>query len=170
MSAVIKTTTPFAIETVLIKALAVLGVEPLKVDASNITSLKHNGGVQLGDIFTNRKDYNGIQHFRFEQGRWILRHDSDEMNGHITASTMASREYLSVQKFLSLLSKEYDIVYQEYLQELAEQERLRLEEQRKTRVEATRLQAIEKAKSQGYSVKETHNIKGQIQLVLTRMV
>ena len=83
---------------------------------------------------------------------------------------MASREYLSVQKFLSLLSKEYDIVYQEYLQELAEQERLRLEEQRKTRVEATRLQAIEKAKSQGYSVKETHNIKGQIQLVLTSMV
>ena len=68
MSAVIKTTTPFAIETVLIKALAALGAEPLKVDASNIRSLKHNGGVQLGDIFTNRKDYNGIQHFRFEQG------------------------------------------------------------------------------------------------------
>ena len=34
MSAVIKTTTPFAIETVLIKALAALGAEPLKVDAS----------------------------------------------------------------------------------------------------------------------------------------
>jgi hypothetical protein len=170
MSAVIKTTTPFAIEAVLIKALAALGAEPVKVDASNITSLQHNGGVELGDIFTNRKDYNGIQHFRFEQGRWILRHDSDEMNGRITASLMASREYVSVQKFLTSLSKVYDISYQEYLQELAEQERLILEEQRKARVEATRLQAIEKAKSQGYSVKETRNSKGQIQLVLTRMV
>ena len=61
-------------------------------------------------------------------------------------------------------------VLQDMDPKLAEQERIRLEEERKARVEATRQQAIAKAKSQGYSVKETTNSKGQIQLVLTRMV
>lgn len=170
MSAIIKTTTPFTIEAVLIKALAVLGAEPLKVDVTNIRSLQHNGGVHIGDIFTNRKDYYGIQHFRFEQDRWILRHDSNEMNGRITASSMGSRQYIPVQEFLTSLAKEYAIIYPAYLQELEEKEQRILEEQRRARVEATRLQAIEKAKSQGYSIKETRNSKGQIQLVLTRMV
>lgn len=168
MSAVIKTTTPFVIESVLITALEATGAEPVVVTEQVMKSHHNRGGVKLGDILTNRSDYFGVQHFRFAEDRWILRHDSDEMNGRITSS-LASKEYKRVGDFLQLVGTAYESAYQQHLEVLAEQERTRLEEERKKRVEATRQQAIIKAKAQGYSVKET-KVGGQVQLVLTRTV
>lgn len=169
MSAVIKTTTPFVIEEVLIEALHVVGAEPMKITSLNLQSVSHSGGLIVGDILTNRSDYYGPQHFRLDRGRWILRHDSSEMNGRIS-NRLAGKQYSEVGRFLEGVGSAYEKAYQGYLARIAEQERIRLEEERKARVEATRQQAIAKAKSQGYSVKETTNSKGQIQLVLTRMV
>ena len=168
MSAVIKTTTPFVIESVLITALEATGAEPVVATEQVMKSHNHIKDIQVGDILTNRSDYFGVQLFRFAENRWILRHDSDEMNGRITSS-LASKHYKRVGDFLQLVGKAYEIAYQQHLEILAEQERALLEEERKKRVEATRQQSIIKAKAQGYSVKETR-VGGQIQLVLTRTV
>ena len=169
MSAVIKTATPFVIEEVLMEALLVVGAEPMKITSSSLQTVSHRGGLVVGDILTNRSDYYGPQHFRLERDRWILRHDSSEMNGRIS-NRLAGKQYSEVGRFLEEIGSAYQMAYQGYLARIAEQERIRLEEERKARVETTRQQAIAKAKSQGYSVKETTNSKGQIQLVLTRMV
>ena len=167
MSAVIKTTTPFVIEEVLIHALESVGAEPQKVTE------RHHGNqrnqVQVGDILTNRRDYNGRQLFRLQNNRWVLMHDADEYSGRIVSQALADKGYKSVATFLSELSLAYNLAYDQHLERVAKQERLRLEEERKARVEATKQKAIEKAKAQGYSVKETR--KGnQIQLVLVRTV
>jgi len=169
MSAVIKTVTLFVIEEVLIEALTAVGAEPVKITESNINIIQHSGGLSIGDIATNRSDYYGPQHFRWEDGRWILRHDSSEMDGRVS-NRLAEKYYTKVGRFLSNVEQAYEKAYTGYLERIAEQERVRLEEERKARVEEIRQQAIAKAKAQGYSVKETTNKKGQIQLVLTRMV
>ena len=169
MSAVIKTVTPFVIEEVLIEALLVVGAEPVKITPSNLQAVSHRGGLVVGDILTNRSDFYGPQHFRQNGDHWILRHDSSEMNGRVS-SMLTGKHYSKVGRFLEEVGSAYESTYAKHLEKLAEQERIRLEEERKARVEATRQQAIAKAKSQGYSVKETTNSKGQIQLVLTRMV
>lgn len=169
MSAVIKTATPFVIEEVLMEALTAVGAEPVRIASLNQQAVRHIGGLLVGDILTNRSDYYGPQHFRFDGKRWILRHDSSEMNGRIS-SMLAEKHYSNVGRFLGEVGSAYEVAYQGYVARIAEQERIRLEEERKARVETTRQQAIAKAKSQGYSVKETTNSKGQIQLVLTRMV
>ncbi|MEJ2766233.1 hypothetical protein VV869_19970 [Photobacterium sp. MCCC 1A19761] len=170
MSAVIKTATPFVIESVLVAALEAVGAEPITVtNQVMMKSHHHHGGIQLGDILTNRSDYYGPQHFRLTGDRWILRHDSSEMNGRITTLSAVSRQYKRVGDFLQLVGKAYEKNYQQHLERLAEQERNRLEEERKARIEAARQQAIAKAQAQGYSVKETRK-GGQIQLVLTRTV
>jgi uncharacterized protein (UPF0335 family) len=166
MSAVIKTTTPFTIREVLLETLEAVGAEPETVTTESLQTQSHRGGLQVGDILTNRTDYNGRQHFRFEEGRWILRHDSSEMNGAVTAG---SKKYRRVAEFLTSVSEEYTTAYQRHLDKLAEQERLRLEELRKARVEATRKQVITNAKAQGYSVKEVRN-GNKLQVVLTRTV
>ena len=169
MSAVIKTATPFVVEEVLMEALQAVGAEPVKFTSSKLQTVSHRGGLIVGDILTNRSDYYGPQHFRLEGGRWILRHDSSEMNGRIS-NRLAEKHYSNVGRFLGEVGSAYEVAYQGYLARIAEQERIRLEEERKARVEATRQQAIDKAKAQGYAIKETTNSKGQIQLVLTRMV
>lgn len=169
MSAVIKTVTPFVIEEVLIEALSVVGAEPIKITTSNLHTISHRGGLTVGDILTNRSDYYGPQHFRLEGERWILRHDSSQMNGRVS-TILGAKQYTEVARFLDQVSAAYQNAYQGYLARVAEQERVRLEEERKARVAATRQQAIAKAKSQGFSVKETTNGKGEIQLILTRMV
>ena len=84
MSAVIKTATPFVVEEVLMEALQAVGAEPVKITSSKLQTVSHRGGLIVGDILTNRSDYYGPQHFRLEGGRWILRHDSSEMNGRIS--------------------------------------------------------------------------------------
>lgn len=173
MSAVIKTSTPFVIESVLFKALVKSGAEPQKITVENQLNLRQNNTILIGDILTNRSDYYGRQVFRRlvqPQGeRWVLLHDSSEMHGKIVTQ-LANRQYASVSRFLSDLSQLYEQGYQEHLAQLAKEDRLRLENERKARVEATRQQAIIKAKAQGYSVKESRTALGQIQLVLTRTV
>ncbi|MBL4796927.1 MAG: hypothetical protein JKY50_05910 [Oleispira sp.] len=169
MSAVIKTTTPFVIETVLFDALERVGAEPKLVSSAILHGISQRNQVQAGDILTNRSDYNGRQFFRRQGERWVFLHDSDEYSTRIVGG-LADRRYTPISRFLSELSLAYDAAYNQHLETLAEQERLRLVEERKARVEATRKQAIEKAKAQGYSVKEGRNTLGQIQLVLTRTV
>lgn len=168
MSAVIKTATPFVIEEVLVTALDAVDAEPILVNQALLSEFSQRNRVRVGDILTNRQDYNGRQFFRKVEDRWILMHDRDEYNGKLV-SKLVDKHYLPVSRFLTELGKYYDTAYQQYLDELAEQERIRLEEERKQRIEATRQQAIAKAKAQGYSVKESRK-GGQIQLVLTRTV
>lgn len=169
MSAVIKTTTPFVIEEVLMQALAVVGAEPQKVTLDMLRLTQRNQ-LQPKDILTNRSDYNGRQLFRQQGDRWVMMHDADEYSPLVVTSQLADKRYTSVTRFLADVGSAYDVAYQPYIDMLAEQECIILEEERRARVEATRQQAIAKAKAQGYSVKETNNSKGQIQLVLTRMV
>lgn len=169
MSAVIKTTTPFVIEEVLIEALTVVGVAPQKVTPALFSQVSDDYKVKIGDILTSRLDYNGIQLFRWQGARWALLHDSDESSATLGGSRYTQKQYISVARFISDVNLAYISAYEQYIAKLAEKERVRLEEERRARVEATRLQAIEKAKLQGYSVKESRNSKGQIQLVLTRM-
>lgn len=64
MSAVIKTVTPFVIEEVLMEALQTVGAEPQKVTSNEAVQRNR---LQVGDILTNRSDYNGRQLFRFER-------------------------------------------------------------------------------------------------------
>lgn len=168
MSAVIKTATPFTIEAVLIQALTAIGAEPDQITINSPTHDQRNI-LQPGDIITNRNDYNGRQAFRFVQDRWVLVHDADEMYATVTGK-LGDKKYTPVTQFLTKVSDAYNLAYQQHLLQLAEKERMQLEEERKARVETTRLQAIAKAQAQGYSVKETRNSQGQIQLVLTRMV
>lgn len=169
MSAVIKTATPFVIESVLFKALTAVGAEPLKVTGEILEGISGRNKIQLGDILTNRNDYYGRQFFREQGDLWLLSHDSSEMGGRIVGQ-LAQRQYSPVRQFLSELNFAYSAAYQQHLEMLAEQERIRLEEERKARVEKMRLDAIAKAKSQGYAVKESRTAQGQIQLVLTRTV
>ncbi|WP_299020976.1 hypothetical protein [uncultured Photobacterium sp.] len=168
MSAVIKTGTPFVIESVLVAALEAVDAEPILVNQALLSEFSQRNRVTVGDILTNRQDYNGRQFFRKVEERWILIHDQDEYNGRLV-SKLADKRYLPVSRFLIELGKHYDAAYLQHLDELAEQERIRLEEERKERIEAARQQAIAKAKAQGYSVKENRK-GGQIQLVLTRTV
>lgn len=167
MSAVIKTTTPFAVQEALFEALVALGYEPVLLTERNLANHVYRGQLQIGDIVTNRQDYYGKQHFRLMNDHWVLRHDSSEMDGRLISKT--SKKYQNVSMFLKELEVEYAVQYQSHLKKLAELERQRIEEERKARVEATRKRAIEQAKAQGYVVKEKH-INGKIQLVCTRSI
>ncbi len=168
MSVVMETTTPFVLEDVLITALTKVGAEPELV-TSELMGTRQRNQLKIGDILTNRRDYNGRQLFRFAQNRWVLMHDSDEYVAS-SGNRFGDRRYTAVARFLADVGNEYNIAYQQYLEAQAEEERIRLEEERKQRVESIRQQAIAKARAQGYAVKEGFNSKGQIQLVLTRMV
>jgi len=169
MSAVIKTATPFIIESVLLEALDALEAEPQLVTNELSGALSQRNQVLPGDILTNRSDYNGRQIFRKLGDRWVLMHDGDEYAGRVV-SALTDRRYAPVNQFLTTLGSAYERSYQKHLEEVAEQERVRLEQERQERIEATRQLTIKKAKEQGYTVKENLNSSGQIQLVLTRTV
>lgn len=168
MSAVVKTVTPFTIEEVLLEALSAIGAEP-EIITANSHAYQQRSVLHIGDIVTNRSDYNGRQAFRFVQDKWVLIHDSDELSA-TTTSKLGDRKYTPVTQFLAKLSDAYNLAYQQHLLQVEEQARAKLEAERKARVEAIRQNAIAKAQAQGYAVKETRNSQGQIQLVLTRIV
>lgn len=168
MSAVIQTTTPFVIEEVLITALTILETNPLLITAKNVHQYTHRGGIQVGDIVLNRTDYYGPQHFRKVGTQYQLRHDSSEMSGRVISQVM-TKPYKKVAQFLRDVEQQYQSAYVEYQLHLEEQERQRLEAERQARVEATRKRVIEKAKAQGYSIKEVTK-NGKIQLVLRRSI
>ena len=169
MSAVIKTTTPFVLESVLFTALEASQAEPVVVTKAELSRITQRNQIMEGDIMTNRSDYNGRQFFRQQDNRWILLHDGDEYRASVV-SQLVDRRYTPVSRFLADLSLAYDVAYKEHLELIAENERIRLEQERIARVEGTRQRAIEKAKSKGYTVKEGKTSTGQIQLVLTRTV
>lgn len=162
MSAVITTVTPFVIQEVLLQALEIIGAEPVLITTENQGQYLHRKTIQSQDIVTNRSDYYGPQYFRCVNGVWGLLHDSSQMQIRVT-----QKQYQDVSAFLSELGGVYEQQYVLYQERLAEQERQRIEAERQARVEATRLSVIEKARKQGYSVKEVSN-NGKIQLVLTR--
>jgi len=153
MSVVIKTLTPFTECDVLIEALASLNV------STTVSGVK---------IITDRRDYQGLQHFIWNGDVYVFRHDSDELGGRIINNAI-HRQYTPTRQFLSKLEIAYKTAYQLHLARLAEAERLRLEQERLARVEAVRSNAIAKAKAQGYRVKEQKK-NGKIQLVLTRTI
>jgi len=153
MSVVIKTLTPFTECDVLIEALASLNV------STTVSGVK---------IITDRRDYQGLQHFIWNGDVYVFRHDSDELGGRIINNAI-HRQYTPTRQFLSKLEIAYKTAYQLHLARLAEAERLRLEQERLARVEAVRANAIAKAKAQGYRVKEQKK-NGKIQLVLTRTI
>lgn len=168
MSAVVQTTTPFVIESVLVTALTVLEADPIVITSDNLHQHRHREDIKVGDIVLNRVDYYGPQHFRKVDSQYQLRHDSSEMSGRVMSQVM-TKPYKKVKGFLSDVEQQYQSALVQYQAELEEQERQRLEAERKARVEATRKRVIEKARAQGYSVKEITK-QGKIQLVLRRSI
>jgi len=145
LSAVIKTSTPFTIELVLLNALEVVGAEPVTININNIGNYSQFSTLLEGDIVTNRRDYNGQQLFRFNGDIWQLQH---EYSAEILSSK-STKQYQSVSRFLSTINGAYQNAYQLHLKDMAEKERQRIEQERVERVEKTRQQAIAKAKAQG---------------------
>ncbi|SFG68165.1 hypothetical protein [Neptunomonas qingdaonensis] len=169
MSAVIKTTTPFVVQTVLLSALSELGYEPVLITELNLNQYRQRGGLLVGDILTNRNDYWGRQYFRKVNHTFLLNHDSDEIHAQIISKQYTSKNYKPVASFLQELENEYAVQYQINLKHLAAIEREKLEEERVARVETTRRKVIAEAKAKGYLVKEKY-VNGNIQLVCTRSV
>lgn len=163
MSAVVKTPTPFVEQELLMEALCEINAQPILIaSTTELANHKQRSQLNIGDIITNRVDYYGAQHFRYENGVFVLKHDSSEM---ITSNNKS--QYTKVSTFLSQVDQAYRRAWDNRQARLAEQERQRIELERQTRVEAARQQAIQKAKQQGYNVQEKR-IGQKIQLVLTR--
>ncbi len=164
MSAVVKTTTPFINKEILLQALKNIGC---------------NFTLQGNEILTERKDYYGLQKFSLNNGRYVFLHDSsaDEGARYMTQiggypwGNIKNQEYKSVSEFLKSVENEYQSLYQKKLEEIElkrlEEEKIRLEKERIEFVEKQKTTIIERAKEQGYSIKE-ENVKGKIKLVLVR--
>lgn len=164
MSAVIKTTTPFINKELLLQALKNIGC---------------NFTLQGNEILTDRKDYYGLQKFSLNNGRYVFLHNSSAESGsqymNVTKDypwgNIKNQEYKSVSEFLKSVEKDYNSLYQKKLEELErlrlEEEKIRLEQERLAFVEKQKATIIERAKEQGYSIKE-ENVKGKIKLVLVR--
>lgn len=164
MSAVIKTTTPFINKEMLLEALENIGCKYT---------------LQDNEILTDRKDYYGLQKFSLNNGRYVFLHDSSAEVGAALMTrpdgypwgNIKNQEYKSVSEFLQSLEKQYNAIYQRKLEELErlrqEEERKRLEEERLAFIEKQRQTVIERAKAQGYSIKE-EKIKGKVKVILTR--
>jgi hypothetical protein len=169
VSAVIKTLTPFTSEELLLEALADVGAEPILISNHSVLSqVTHRGRISVGDILTNRQDYNGVQYFRNIGGSYQISHDAEEFRGSINGRAH-NRNYRRIAEFLGDVEIAYSSARERLLGRLAEEERQKMEQERVARVEATRQQVLERAKAQGYSVRE-HREAGKIQLVLTRTV
>lgn len=144
MSAVIKTATPFIDLECLCKALTTIGC---------------GFHVQGNKVITDRQDVRlGFQEFQKDTfGRYAL-----------FAYSHTDRNQAD---FIRIVEKHYSLIYQNKLEE-AERLRLveelkRLEQERLAFVEKQKTTIIERAKEQGYSVKE-ENVKRKIKLVLVR--
>jgi len=164
MSAVVKTTTPFINKELLIQTLENIGC---------------NYTLEGNEILTDRKDYYGLQKFSLNNGRYVFFHDSSAEEGarYMTQiggypwGNIKNQEYKSVSEFLKSVEKEYQSLYQKKLEELElhrlEEEKIRLEQERLAFIDKQKTTIIERAKEQGYSIRE-ENIKGKIKLVFVR--
>ena len=144
MSAVIKTVTPFIDLDCLCKALTAVGC---------------GFRIQGNKLITDRQDVRlGFQEFQKDNyGRYVL-----------FAYSHTDRNQAD---FIRLVEKQYNVIYQNKLEEVErlrlEEEKMRLEQERLTFIDKQKTTIIERAKEQGYSIKE-ENIKGKIKLVLVR--
>lgn len=146
MSAIVKTQTPFLNRSLLLEAL-------------------RDSGTQFSErnelILIPQLDAYGRQCYfqKLSNGKYQLSHDSHAR---------------SIQSFLKQIGEHYDNALQRLLQRQEEEERQRIEEEkrrieeeRKQYVEHQKQTIIERAKQQGYSVRE--KMKGnKIQLQLVR--
>ena len=155
MSSVVKTATPFINKELLLKALKAVGCKYT---------------IQGDTILTDRHDYNGIQQFKFKNGRYVYVHDSGKW-GNIDGN-----KYKTVSSFIKAVGTQYNAIYKKQLEELelkrlaaiaeaerlrkeqlAEQERLRLiaeaeaerkrAEEEKLRLERERQEFVEKQRA-----------------------
>jgi hypothetical protein len=144
MSAVIKTATPFIDLECLCEALTAIGC---------------GFRIQGNKIITDRKDVRlGFQEFQKDNyGRFAL-----------FAYSYADKNQA---EFIRTIEKHYNEIYQNKLAELErlrlEEEKKRLEQERLAFIEKQRASIVERAKEQGYSIKE-ENVKGKIKLVLVK--
>jgi len=144
MSAVIKTITPFIDHECLCKALTAVGC---------------GFRIQGNKLITDRQDVRlGFQEFHKDNyGRYVL-----------FAYSQTDRNQAD---FIRLVEKQYNVIYQNKLEEVErlrlEEEKKRLEQERLAFIDKQKTTIIERAKEQGYSIKE-EKIKGKIKLVLVR--
>lgn len=144
MSAVIKTATPFIDLECLCEALSAVGC---------------GFHIQGNKVITDRKDVRlGFQEFQKDNfGRYAL-----------FAYSHSDRNQA---EFIRLVENEYKNIYQKKLEEAErlrlEEEIKRLEQERLAFIDKQKTTIIERAKEQGYSIKE-ENIKGKVKLVLVR--
>ena len=147
MSAVVKTVTPFTQRDLLLEALDELGV---------VYQEKGNA------IMTERVDDYGAQRFIYEQGAYRFQHDSSPWR------KLNFNKWKTVSAFLGAVEKVYHQAYERLQQRMAAEERRRLEEERKRFVEQQKQAVIQRAKEQGYNIKEIRKgNKIQLQLVRT---
>jgi hypothetical protein len=144
MSAVIKTTTPFIDLECLCEALTSIGCG-FQIHGNNIITDRHDERL-------------GFQEFKKDNyGRYVL--------------YAYSYRDKNQADFIRLIEKEYKIIYQNKLEEIERlhllEEKKRLEQERIAFIENQKSKIIERAKEQGYSIKE-ENLKGKIKLVLIR--
>ncbi|MCD4820942.1 MAG: hypothetical protein K8R11_02440 [Methanococcoides sp.] len=155
MSAIVKTVTPFTNQDLLLEALDELGVEYNVVGTS---------------IITDRKDYYGHQSFELgRNGAFNFSHDSSAERTNYPWSSINFREWKTVTSFLNAVEKAYKNAYGRMIERLAEEERIREEERKKQYVEKIRNETIDRAKGQGYTIKESRQ-GNKVKLVLTRTV
>lgn len=156
MSSVIKTNTMFVDEECLIRAI--------EANGTKVTS--HNGTI----IITDRVDYYGAEKFVLENGRYVFMHDStaDRLGNRYPWNRNSLKNWKNVSEWLSDVNVSYNKEYELKLERLAEEERRREEERLRKLVESRRDQIKEKAKEEGYYIKETEE-EGKIRLVLTRV-
>lgn len=144
MSAVIKTATPFIDVECLCEALTKVGC---------------GYEVKGNKVITNRKDLRlGFQEFQKDEfGRYAL-----------YAYSYSDKNQAN---FIRKVEKEYNVSYQIKLEEIErlclEEEKRRLEKERQEFVKKQRTTILDRAKAQGYSVKEKQ-VNGKIKLILTR--
>lgn len=158
MSAVVKTITPFISQEILLKALDSLQVK---------YQITHNK-----IILTEHSDFRGNWQMILENGKYVIRHDSDSLRswGWNNQKSTVGR-YNSVNEFLQAVEKEYLRIEQEIMLELErkrmEEELKRMEEERKAFVEKQKQEVIKKAQEQGYSY-QIKQVGNSVKIILTK--
>ncbi|GAB4346877.1 MAG: hypothetical protein OHK0038_26950 [Flammeovirgaceae bacterium] len=157
MSAVVKTITPFISQEILLKAL----------DSLQVLYQITNDGI----VLTEHTDYQGNWRLILENGKYVIRHDSDSLHRWSWYNTKNVSKYNSVNEFLQAVEKEYLRIEKEIMLELErkrmEEELKRMEEERKAFVEKQKEEVLKKAKEQGYSY-QIKQVGNSVKIILTK--
>ena len=169
MSSIVKTITPFISQEILLKALDCLQI---KYQVTN-----------HGIVLTEHTDYRGNWTMVLENGKYLIKHDSDSYrrwNSFNTQNTIG--KYNSINEFLQAVEKEYLRIDKEIQEELerkrqealleAERKRIeeelkRKEEERKAFVEKQKQEVLKKAQEQGYSY-QIKQVGNSVKIILTK--